>query len=307
MGPTASGKTELALALHALMPVEVISVDASQVYRGMDIGTAKPDAATRRRVPHRLIDIRDPADTYSAADFRGDALREMQAITQRGRIPLLVGGTMFYFRVLEHGLPELPSADAAVRTGIAAEAQRLGWGALHARLARSDPRTAAAIDPADAQRIARALEIVALTGRPRPAIDGLAGAAAPGFPYRVARIAVAAGERSLLHERIGERFADMLQRGLVDEVRALMAPGHLSPSAPAMRTVGYRQVWQYLTGEIGYNDMVRRSIAATRQLAKRQLTWLRHRPGIVWITGCGDERVAAACEYVAGKLEALAA
>ncbi len=278
MGPTAAGKTALALALHERLPVELISVDAAQVYRGMDIGTAKPSAAEQARAPHRLIDIRDPADAYSAAAFCADALREMSSITRAGRIPLLVGGTMFYFRALEFGLSALPAAEPGVRRDLLAQAQRHGWPALHARLAARDPAAAARISPNDQQRIQRALEIIELTGR---SPTELAARNPPQpFPYEVTRIAIVPRDRLALGERIAQRFSAMLQRGLLDEVQALRQRHDLTPAMPSMRTVGYRQAWEYLTGRVNYNQMREAALAATRQLAKRQLTWLRSYPGV---------------------------
>jgi tRNA dimethylallyltransferase len=271
MGPTASGKTALAMALHAQLPVDIISVDASQVYRGMDIGTAKPSPAELLRVPHRLIDIRDPAEPYSAADFCTDALREIQAIHGAGRLPLLVGGSMFYFRALEQGLSALPSADPVVRTRLNQEAEREGWPALHARLARQDPASAARIKPTDAQRIQRALEVLELTGQPMPPVTPAAGPPS----YRFIKLAIYPAERRLLHQQIAQRYRAMLDAGLVAEVERLTQRTDLTPDLPSMRTVGYRQVIAYLSGALGYQEMVEKGIIATRQLAKRQLTWLR--------------------------------
>lgn len=271
MGPTASGKTALAMALHAQLPVDVISVDASQVYRGMDIGTAKPTPAELLRVPHRLIDIRDPAEPYSAADFCTDALREIQAIHGAGRLPLLVGGSMFYFRALEQGLSALPPADPAVRARLNQEAEREGWPVLHARLARQDPVSAARIKPMDAQRIQRALEVLELTGQPMPPVTPAAGPPR----YRFIKLAIYPVERHLLHQQIARRFRAMLDAGLVAEVEGLMQRTDLTPDLPSMRTVGYRQVIAYLSGALSYQEMVEKGIIATRQLAKRQLTWLR--------------------------------
>lgn len=278
MGPTAAGKTALALALHERLPVEIISVDASQVYRGMDIGTAKPTPEELARAPHRLIDIRDPAETYSAAEFRNEALREMEAITRAGKIPLLVGGTMFYFHALEFGLSPLPSADPEVRARLTEEAARLGWPALYARLAAADPETAASLHPHDAQRIQRALEILALTGEP----PSRRVQAAPPLPpaYRFVKLALVPADRAVLHERIARRFRGMLERGFIAEVERLYRRGDLTLQLPSVRTVGYRQAWEYLTGTISYNEMVNRAIVATRRLAKRQLTWLRSYPGV---------------------------
>ena len=272
MGPTAAGKTALAMALHARLPVEIISVDAAQVYRGLDIGTAKPTLEERVRCPHRLIDIRDPSEIYSAADFCADALQAMQEITEAGRIPLLVGGTMFYFRALEQGLPQLPSADPALRVNLQNEMDQLGQAALHARLAVLDPARAARIHPNDPQRIVRALEIIALTGRTASSY-GKQGASP--LPYRVVKLTLYPENREWLHLRIEERFQSMLAHGLLDEAKALFARTELLPTLPSLRTVGYRQAGLYLSKMINYNQMVEMGIAATRQLAKRQLTWLR--------------------------------
>ncbi len=304
MGPTAAGKTELALALHARFPVEVISVDSSQVYRGMDVGTAKPTRDERARVPHRLIDICDPAQAYSAAEFRADALREMNAIVRAGRIPLLVGGTMLYFHALEHGLSPLPSANPALRRELTRQAAHIGWPALHRRLRAVDSQTAARVHPHDAQRIQRALEIIELTGKP-PTYWYERKRHTP-LSYELVRIGVYP-QRTLLHERIRKRFERMLAAGLVAEVEQLRARGDLGPQLPSMRTVGYRQVWQYLTGQLSYNEMSERGVIATRQLAKRQLTWLR-RYGQVQFLDSSDRRLEAACvDYLAGRLGAAAA
>ncbi len=273
MGPTASGKTPLAMFLHEHLPVDLVSVDASQVYRGMDIGTAKPTAQEQARAPHRLIDIRDPTEPYSAADFCADALREMQDITRRGRIPLLVGGTMFYFRALEFGLSSLPSADAEVRARLSDEAAKAGWATLHAQLALQDPEAAARINPNDAQRIQRALEIIELTGETPSALNKRTPPAPA--PFNFVRVALVPGDRVWLHQRIAKRFESMLELGRVAEVEALYRRSDLSPALPSVRTVGYRQIWNYLTGQLTYNQMVEQAVAASRQLAKRQLTWLR--------------------------------
>ncbi len=300
MGPTAAGKTALALALHRRFPMEVISVDSSQVYRGMDVGTAKPTAAERARVPHRLIDIRDPAESYSAADFRADALREMAEIARSGRIPLLVGGTLFYFHTLEHGLSPLPPANAEIRTWLNQESARLGWPALHQRLQVADPAVAERIHPHDAQRIQRALEIVELTGR-APS-DWYQHPGAGPVPYKLLKISIYPRERARLHRRIAARFYAMLDRGLVAEVGALRQRGDLSLKLPSMRTVGYRQVWQYLTALLSYNEMVQQGIAATRQLAKRQLTWLRSYPDVQHMDSSGKDLEAACVDHVATRL-----
>ena len=278
MGPTAAGKTALALALHDALPVEIISVDSSQVYRGMDIGTAKPTADERKRAPHRLIDIRDPEEAYSAAEFCADAQREMQAITRAGKIPLLVGGTMFYFHALEFGLADLPSADPDIRARLGEEAGRIGWVALHRRLQSIDPDSAARIHPHDTQRIQRALEIHEITGHPPSQL----AAAQPGaaLPYRLIKIALWPQERVQLHGRIESRFHAMLELGFVAEVEQLYRRGGLTMTMPSIRTVGYRQIWEYLTKEVNYSQMIERAVAATRQLAKRQITWLRTYPDL---------------------------
>jgi tRNA dimethylallyltransferase len=286
MGPTAAGKTALAMALAEQLPVEIVNVDAAQVYRGLDIGTAKPSRAERERVPHRLIDIRDPAEVYSAADFRADALGAMREITAAGRIPLLAGGTMFYFRALEYGLPELPSADPAVRAALQREADEQGWAALHARLERLDPARAARIHPNDPQRTLRALEIIALTGR---------AASEHGMwsditlPYRLVKLALFPEDRAWLHARIAARFRQMLDAGFLDEARALFARSDLAPELPSLRTVGYRQVGLYLSEKINYHEMIEQAIAATRQLARRQMTWLRADAGTCQIDCSSEE------------------
>jgi len=299
MGPTAAGKTGLALHLHDQLPVDIISVDSSQVYRGMDIGTAKPTLDEQARAAHRLIDIRDPAQPYSAAEFRADALREMADITARGRIPLLVGGAMFYFRALEHGLPDLPSANPVVRRRLTDEAGRVGWPALHERLQRHDPVSAARINPRDAQRIQRALEILELSGRP-PSM--LTPGTAPGFPYRVTKVIVCPRERAELHQRIALRFHAMLKQGLVAEVETLRRRSDLTGETPSVRTVGYRHVWGYLSGLVNYHEMVERGIISTRQLAKRQLTWLRATPDAPWFDSNLTGFEGAVLDYLSGSL-----
>ena len=276
MGPTASGKTALALEVARRIPVEIVSVDSAQVYRGMDVGTAKPSAAERAAVPHHLIDIIDPDQSYSAAQFRTDALRLMREISGRGRVPLLAGGTMLYFKALREGLSNLPQADAAVRAAIEAEAGQRGWPALHAELARIDAPTAARIKPGDAQRIQRALEVFRITGKPLSTLQGARVAAA--VPYRFVQIALVPAERALLHRRIELRFEVMLAAGLVEELAALRAKYALAPGLPAMRCVGYRQAWEHLEGAYDRATLRERGIYATRQLAKRQLTWLRAMP-----------------------------
>ncbi|WP_126455891.1 tRNA (adenosine(37)-N6)-dimethylallyltransferase MiaA [Sulfuriflexus mobilis] len=273
MGPTASGKTALAVELVRRLPVEIIGVDSGQIYRGMDIGSAKPDAETLRVAPHRLIDIREPNESYSAAEFRDDALREMHEITEAGRIPMLVGGTMLYFRALEHGLSPLPAADAGVRASLEAEAAEQGWASLHARLAEVDPVAAARIHPNDPQRIQRALEVYMLTGHSLTAL--IAAEERETLPYRLCKLAIAPGDREVLRARIALRFHQMIEQGFIEEVEALYARGDLNLDMPSMRSVGYRQIWQYLQGEYSREEAVERGIIASRQLAKRQMTWLR--------------------------------
>ena len=273
MGPTASGKSAVAIELAKRFPVEIVSVDSAQVFRRLDIGTAKPDVATRRRYPHHLIDIVDPMQRYSAARFRKDALAAMDDIAARGRIPLLVGGTMLYFKALREGLSELPPANEATRTIIDAMASEASWPALHAELSRVDPRTAARLDPNDAQRIQRALEVFYLSGTPMS--DLLEVKPGAQLPNRVIQVALLPSDRGALHNRIEVRFQEMLELGLIAEVESLRRDFELRPDMPSMRCVGYRQTWQYLDGQFGMKDLHDRGIAATRQLAKRQLTWLR--------------------------------
>jgi tRNA dimethylallyltransferase len=277
MGPTASGKTGLAIELAEALGGEIVSVDSAQVYRGMDIGTAKPDAALRARVPHHLIDIRDPRETYSAAQFCADARRLVAEIRARGRVPLLAGGTMLYFRALQRGLSDLPPADPQFRARVLADARRLGWRALHDRLAAADPVTAARLHPNDSQRIQRALEIVEATGQPASRMRTGGGDTLPG---PVTKLALDPPERALLHERIRARFLTMIEQGFVEEVARLRARGDLDPDLPSMRAVGYRQLWAHLDGACVLDVAIERGIAATRQLAKRQLTWLRAEPGV---------------------------
>jgi tRNA dimethylallyltransferase len=274
MGPTASGKSALAMALAERFPVEIVSVDSAQVYRGMDVGTAKPNREERASVAHHLIDIVDPTERYSAARFASDATRLIGEIRQRGRTPLLVGGTMLYFKALTGGLAELPEADAAVRASIDALAAVEGWPALHRKLAAVDPLTAARLGPQDRQRIQRALEIFELSGRPMSELLGKP-AQHSNDPTAFVRIALLPGERAVLHRRIADRFGQMLAAGLVDEVQALRDRFELTPELPSMRAVGYRQAWQHLDGEFDAAELYDRGIYATRQLAKRQLTWLR--------------------------------
>ena len=272
MGPTASGKTDLAVRLVEQLPLEIISVDSAMVYKGMDIGTAKPDAEILRCAPHRLIDFLDPAEAYSAARFCADALREIEAIHQQGKIPLLVGGTMMYFRSLLQGMAELPSADEELRSELAAEAEAIGWQEMHRQLAAVDPAAAARIHPNDPQRISRALEVYRLTGTP---LSEWINQPTHDLPYHAVLLGLIPSDRAQLNERIARRFALMLENGLVEEVHALYKRGDLDIEKPAIRAVGYRQVWQYFSGELDYQAMLEKGIVATRQLAKRQLTWLR--------------------------------
>jgi tRNA dimethylallyltransferase len=303
LGPTASGKTAAALAFAARHPVEIVSVDSALVYRGMDIGTAKPTHSERAAVPHHLIDIVEPTQNYSAAEFRADALRLVGEILGRGRVPLFVGGTMLYYKALTQGLHDLPSADATVRAQLEADAAREGWPALHARLAQVDPATAARLAPNDAQRIQRALEIFMLTGRPMSALladtrevqDAAHDAA---MPYRFHPIALEPSDRAVLHERIAQRFDAMLAAGFIDEVTRLRARGDLHPGLPSMRCVGYRQAWNYLDGEIDYPTMRDTGIFATRQLCKRQLTWLRSMPERVVIDCCSKNATQQAVQAI---------
>jgi tRNA dimethylallyltransferase len=273
MGPTASGKTGLAVELAARFPFEIVNVDSAQIYRHMDIGTAKPDRAVLRRAPHHLIDLVDPTERYSAARFCEDANELLPEIYARQKVPLLTGGTMLYFKTLVEGLSELPAADPDTRLVIDTMAQESGWAVLHAELERIDPETAARLQPQDAQRIQRALEVFYLTGQPMSAL--IARGRAKGSAYRFVSLALQPSERAVLHERIAQRFEIMLELGLIGEVRRLREQFDLNPSLPSMRAVGYRQVWQYLDGEFGLRELREKGVAATRQLAKRQLTWLR--------------------------------
>jgi len=295
MGPTASGKSALAGTLAGHFPVEIISVDSAQIYRGMDIGTAKSSVAERRSVPHHLIDIVDPTGSYSAAQFRSDAVRLISEIAARGRIPLLVGGTMLYFKALREGLSELPESDAALRARIDAEAAERGWPALHAELAKIDAPTAARLKPSDAQRIQRALEIYRVTGKP---MSQLLGRTKSALPFRLLELALVPSDRAELHRRIESRFDAMLERGLVEELRALRERHTLRPGLPSMRCVGYRQAWQHLEGEFGRNELRDRGIFATRQLAKRQLTWMRAMKAVRSFDCLAEDLDAEALDYV---------
>ena len=275
MGATATGKTELAVEIAQRFPVELISVDSALIYRQMNIGTAKPDAQTLSVAPHFLIDIIDPAQNYSAWNFVTDARQLIGQISRRGNIPLLVGGTMMYYHALEQGLNALPEADSAVREKLDKEAQTVGWSEMHRRLAEIDPQTASRVKPTDSQRIQRALEVYTLSGKPLSALQSEKQRVYQGD---ILKIILAADDRSSLHARIEQRFHDMLAAGFIDEVASLRSRGDLNPSMPSMRCVGYRQVWQYLDGELEKAEMIGKAVAATRQLAKRQITWLRKQP-----------------------------
>ena len=278
MGPTASGKTDLAIALQEHFPVELINVDSAQVYRQLDIGSAKPDRETLERAPHHLIDIRDPADAYSAAEFLEDATRVMAEITSRGRIPLLVGGTMLYFKVLLDGLSKMPQADASIRQQIQQQADEEGWPAVYKKLQAVDPQTAAQLHPNHSQRIQRALEVYLSTGIPISTYRSEASSGGIADNYAIKQLALLPVNRKLIHQRIEERFMSMMNLGLEDEVRHLYQRGDLNVDLPAIRSVGYRQIWQYLDGQCTLEEAVDKAIAATRQLAKRQITWLRNWP-----------------------------
>ncbi|MDF2181910.1 tRNA (adenosine(37)-N6)-dimethylallyltransferase MiaA [Neptuniibacter sp. CAU 1671] len=296
MGPTASGKTDLAMRLCDQLPCDIVSVDSAMIYRGMDIGTAKPDVQTLQQYPHRLIDIRDPAEAYSAADFRQDALREIGQIHQQGRIPLLTGGTMLYFHALKNGLADLPESDPQVRERLLQWGLTEGWPALHARLAEVDPESAARLNPNDSQRLQRALEIFELTGRSMTELWREQVSQKPDFP--IVSLAVMPQERSVLHERIALRFQMMLEQGFVDEVELLWRRGDLNVQMPSVRCVGYRQVWSYLAGEWDHETMVEKGVIATRQLAKRQVTWLRSWPDLQWLDSLSDNLLPKALKKI---------
>lgn len=284
LGPTASGKSELALLLCQCLPCEIISVDSTAVYRGLNIGSAKPDAATLARVPHHLINIREPHVPYSVADFRSDALQAMQDITARGKLPLLVGGSMLYFKALLHGLADLPAADPAIRAAIEAEAATRGWPALHAELSRVDPVAAARIHATDPQRLQRALEVYRQSGVPLTELQKRQRSMKiEQLPYQVTQLAIAPSERILLHQRIEKRFRGMLNSGLVSEVETLLEDAQLTANLPALKAVGYRQVVRYLDNEYDEAQLLERGVIATRQFAKRQLTWLRSWPDLNWL------------------------
>ncbi|ELC0661026.1 tRNA (adenosine(37)-N6)-dimethylallyltransferase MiaA [Vibrio fluvialis] len=296
MGPTASGKTDLAIRLRQKFPVEIISVDSALIYKGMDIGTAKPDQDELALAPHRLIDILDPSEAYSAADFRRDALREMQAIVEQGKIPLLVGGTMLYYKALLEGLSPLPAADPEIRQQIEQEAQQLGWAALHEQLRQIDPISAERIHPNDPQRLSRALEVYRISGKTLTELTQTKGEA---LPFRVKQFAIAPKERAELHRRIELRFEKMVEVGFEDEVKALYARKDLHPDLPSIRCVGYRQMWDYLDGNCTLDEAIFRGICATRQLAKRQITWLRSWDDLTWLD---SENVEQALETLSNAI-----
>lgn len=289
MGPTASGKTGLALALAETTPCEIISVDSALIYRGMDIGTAKPTRQELAAVPHWLIDIRDPAEAYSVAEFRQDVLKCIEEIHGRNKLPVLAGGTMMYFNALIKGISPLPRSDEAIRAQINREAASSGWQVLHDELMRVDPVSAERIHPNDPQRLTRALEVYRATGRTLTSWQAEKG---EPCPYDITQFAIAPADRSVLHERIAQRFDAMLEAGFIEEVKTLYARGDLHEDLPAVRSVGYRQAWQYLAGEIDYAEMRERGIIATRQLAKRQLTWLRGWPSLHWLDTFDNNNLA---------------
>lgn len=301
-GPTAAGKSASTLALAERWPLEIVNVDSATIYRGMDIGTAKPSPAEQAQVPQHLLDIRDPAQSYSAAEFRADALRLIDEIRARGRIPLLAGGTMMYYKALRDGLDDLPQADPSLRAELEARAARDGWPALHAELARLDPVTAARLAPNDSQRIQRALEICQLSGQPMSALLGRQRAAAGDDDNRYLTISLEPSERAALHARIEQRFDAMLANRLLEEVRGLHARADLHPGLPSVRCVGYRQMWAHLDGEISLEEAREQGIAATRQLAKRQITWLRAQPERVIVDCLAADAVAQTIDAVAAAL-----
>lgn len=288
MGPTASGKTDLAIELTKHLPCEIISVDSALIYKGMDIGSAKPTAEEQAQAPHRLIDIIDPATSYSAADFRADALKHMQAITEAGKIPLLVGGTMLYFKVLLEGLSPVPTSVPEVRQTIEAEAKLRGWESLHEELAVYDPESAARLHKNDAQRVCRAVEVYRLTGQ---SLTELTKQKGESLPYDVAQFAIAPTDKAVLHERIERRFKLMVDAGFEAEVQALYERDDLHLDLPSMRCVGYRQMWEYIDGKMDHDEMIFRGVVATRQLAKRQMTWLKSWNDLTWLDSKADDNL----------------
>lgn len=296
MGPTASGKTDLAIQLRKKYPVEIISVDSALIYRGMDIGTAKPTAEELAQAPHRLINILDPSKAYSVADFRQDALREMQAIACEGKIPLLVGGTMLYYKALLEGLSPLPAADPHIRQEIELQAQQIGWEGLHTELQQIDPISAARIHPNDPQRLSRALEVYRISGKTLTELTKTKG---EPIPFRIKQFAIAPKDRAELHRRIELRFEKMVQSGFEEEVKALYARDDLHPDLPSIRCVGYRQMWEYLDGKGSLDEAIFRGVCATRQLAKRQITWLRSWDDLTWLD---SEHVDQALETLSNAI-----
>ncbi|MEM5537428.1 tRNA (adenosine(37)-N6)-dimethylallyltransferase MiaA [Neptuniibacter pectenicola] len=300
MGPTASGKTDLAMQLYDQLPCEIVSVDSAMIYRGMDIGTAKPDSATLARYPHKLIDLCDPAEAYSAAEFRRDALAQIDEIRSAGKIPLLTGGTMMYFHALKNGLATLPEADPVVREQILKKAELEGWESIHRRLADVDPESAARLNKNDSQRLQRALEVYEITGRPMSELWAEQKSQQPDFS--IVPMAVMPKERTMLHERIEKRFDIMLEQGFVDEVRGLWERGDLTLQMPSVRCVGYRQVWEYFAGTWDFETMKFKGVVATRQLAKRQVTWLRSWENLAWMDTHDPKLLSNALKLVDGGI-----
>ncbi len=300
MGPTASGKTDLAMQLYDQLPCEIVSVDSAMIYRGMDIGTAKPDSATLARYPHKLIDLCDPAEAYSAAEFRRDALAQIDEIRSAGKIPLLTGGTMMYFHALKNGLATLPEADPMVREQILKKAELEGWESIHRRLADVDPESAARLNKNDSQRLQRALEVYEITGRPMSELWAEQKSQQPDFS--IVPMAVMPKERTMLHERIEKRFDIMLEQGFVDEVRGLWERGDLTLQMPSVRCVGYRQVWEYFAGTWDFETMKFKGVVATRQLAKRQVTWLRSWENLAWMDTHDPKLLSNALKLVDGGI-----
>lgn len=296
MGPTASGKTDLAIRLRKKFPVEIISVDSALIYKGMDIGTAKPDESEQQQAPHRLIDILDPSESYSAADFRRDALKEMNDIVAQGKIPLLVGGTMLYYKALLEGLSPLPAANPEIRQQIEQEALTLGWDQLHSQLREIDPVSAERIHPNDPQRLSRALEVYRISGKTLTELTQTKG---ESLPFRVKQFAIAPKERAELHRRIELRYEKMIEAGFEEEMRALYAREDLHPDLPSIRCVGYRQMWDYLDGNCTLDDAIFKGVCATRQLAKRQITWLRSWDNLTWLD---SENIEQALETVSNAI-----
>lgn len=297
MGPTASGKTDLAIQLRKRFPVELISVDSALIYKGMDIGTAKPNEAELLQAPHRLIDILDPAESYSVAEFRRDALKEMEEIVAQGKIPLLVGGTMLYYKALLEGLSPLPAADADIRAQIEQEAETLGWEAMHDQLKEIDPVSAERIHPNDPQRLSRALEVFRISGKTLTELTQVKGDA---LPYQVHQFAIAPKERAEIHRRIELRFDNMMKGGFEEEVRSLYERDDLHADLPSIRCVGYRQMWEYFDGEGTLDDAIFRGICATRQVAKRQITWLRSWKDLTWLD---SDNIDGALQTISDRLD----